>query len=339
MTIDARGPAVASGFLLTGPRSLRWQSQALPEMPDDWVRVRFLYCGLCGSDLSKFEGRREITYPVSLGHEFIAEVVAVGAEVTGLEAGHVVTSDLNYRCESCDQCRAQRSHLCREGQAGLFTNRAFADLGDFHASYLVPLNAPPLRQFALVEPLSCVLHAKDWAAPGPGDRVLIIGAGGLGTCMAFALWHASQPFEITDVLTSRLALAQAAAEPIGRAVGRPTGEFDIVFDLSGSESGLRAGCHYVKPGGKLCSMSHLDGYSNGDFLLGALTRRDVTFTVSYLNGERETLRRAASALEEAWSGPWDHLMDVVPLKGLPEAFATRRTAPRCKTVVAIAPSG
>ena len=77
------------------------------------ARIRFSYVGICGSDLSKFEGRRRLRYPVTMGHEFVATVEAVGEAVAGVSAGQVVTSDLNLRCGACDQCRARRSHPVR----------------------------------------------------------------------------------------------------------------------------------------------------------------------------------------------------------------------------------
>ena len=48
-------------------------------------------------------------------------------------------------------------------------------------------------------------------------------------------------------------------------------------------------------------MSHLDRASDGAFLLRSLTRRDIAFKVSYLNGPRETLERSVRLLTNAWS--------------------------------------
>lgn len=327
-------------YLLVGPETLVRQDRTLPPLDKGQVRVRFLYCGLCGSDLSTFEGRRPIRYPRSLGHEFVAEVHEVGSAVDGFVPGDVVTSDLNFRCGACDQCTAGRSHLCRSGQTGQFSNRAFAEFGDLHPNYLVPIGGNAQRHLALSEPLSCVLHARRWATPMPDDRILVIGAGGLGMCMAFALTTGlpSIPFDITDAIPSRVT-AIGRATPSATVVDELTGEYDIVFDLSGSESGLRLACSHTRPGGRLCTMSHLDGYSSADFLLAALTRRDITFAVSYLNGEQNTLRTAAAELAQGWSDDWEQVIEAMPIARLQEAFTTRRSAPWCKTILDVASLG
>lgn len=331
---------VSSGYVLAGPRTLRFETRDLPELLADRVRLRFLYCGLCGSDITHFESQ-EGSYPVSVGHEFIAEVTAVGADVESLSPGDVVTSDLNYRCGTCDHCLAGRSHLCRDGQQGLFTNRAFSDIGDIHFSYLLRLDSPVRWHLTLTEPLSCVLHAKRWAGLTGDERILVIGAGSIGLCMAFALCHQApaRSFEITDLMSSRLSAIKKAIGPVGKGVAEPGGDYDVVFDLSGTESGLEAACNHVRAGGRICSMSHPGGDPVSPFFISKIMREDVTFTVSYLNGEPAVLREAAWLLERHWGEAWDSLIEVLPLNRLQEAYEERRTAPWCKTVIDVAGEG
>lgn len=329
------GPTTSRGYVLAGPGSLRIEERVLPKLPSDWVRLRYLYCGLCGSDLSHFAGRPGVSYPMSVGHEFIAEVVETGSDVAMLAPGDKVTSDLNFRCGSCDYCLAGRSHLCREGQQGLFTNRAFSELGDIEASYLLRLNGPVGRHLALSEPLSCVLHAKRWAALGSGERILVIGAGGIGLCMAFALCH-QRPmfnFEITDLMADRLSSIESAISPVGRCVSSPDGDYDVVFDLSGTEEGLRTACAHARGGGRICSMSHPNGSEVSPFLVSMILRKDITFTVSYLNGEPVLLQEAARLLEREWTPSWDGSIEVLPVEQLQHAYEYRPTSPWCKTVI------
>lgn len=323
-------------FLLASTRSIEPRTSPLPALADTWVRVRFMYCGICGSDLSMFEGRRRLEYPRSIGHEFVGLVVQVGGRVEDLEVGDLVSSDLNHRCRTCDQCRAGRSHLCRLGQVGLFSNRGFAIFGDLEMGYLFRMGGQPSPHLCLVEPLSCAMHASDWARPAPGERVLVVGAGGIGLCIAFLLARSRPaiPFEITDVSPVRPMSIVRAALGTARYLAEPSGEYDVVFDVSGAESGLRAACNYVKPGGRLCSMSQIDEETEARFLLGALTRRDVSFKLSYLNGERQTLRHAAELLGSRWTPVWNSTIEIRPLADIQSAFEGRRSSGACKTVLA-----
>jgi threonine dehydrogenase-like Zn-dependent dehydrogenase len=335
---EVENPTTSTEYVLAAPGRLDTRKRQFDRVPVGWVRVRFLYCGLCGSDISYFEGRPGTTYPMTIGHEFVGEVVDIGDGVDDFRPGDVVTSDLNFRCGTCDQCRAGRSHLCRIGQQGLFTNRGFSDLADLDSSYLIRLESPPGRHLTLIEPLSCVLHALAWASPFDEDRVLVIGAGSIGLCMALALCNREPPvsFEITDSMAARLDRIAAVIGPRGLSAPKPTGEYDAIFDLSGTEAGLRRACELVRPGGKICSMSHPTGDPVSPFLVGAIMRRDITFTVSYLNGERSTLVEAARLLERHWDLDWDEMIEPIPVNRLQEAYEQRRSSPWCKTVIEIA---
>jgi threonine dehydrogenase-like Zn-dependent dehydrogenase len=313
-----------SVVLLTGPLRLEVVTTDLPGVPEGWVRVRYIYCGLCGSDRSKYLGRDGQSFPMSVGHEFVAEVEQIGAGVQGLDVGDLVTSDLNHRCGRCDHCQANRSHLCRQGQVGLFTNRALAARGDIHAGYLMPLGSSAAPHLTLAEPLSCALHALDWAEVRPEDRILVIGAGGLGSCLSFALVEeASTTFDVAELDDARRAVIAAAFGSRGCALVEPDGEYDIVFDVSGTAEGIAAGCRHVRAGGRFCTLSHLPRAGGAPFLLDALSRRDVTFTVSYLNGAPQTLHRSISMLQQRWADRWDPLVQLVPFESLDDAFAGR----------------
>lgn len=146
--------------------------------------------GICGTDIRIFTtghhripaGTRRI-----LGHEFAGEIVAVGEGVSGLSPGMRVAVAPNIGCGVCPECVAGWTNLCEDYRAfGISLDGAFAEYLRIPADAIrqgnvVPL--PPSVPFdvaALAEPLSCCLNGQEAVRVGPGDGVLIIGAGPIG---------------------------------------------------------------------------------------------------------------------------------------------------------------
>lgn len=71
---------------------------------------------LCGSDLHYHghgrNGSINIREPLCLGHETAAEVLAVGADVCGLQVGDKVAVECGVPCSKCDLCSEGRYNLC-----------------------------------------------------------------------------------------------------------------------------------------------------------------------------------------------------------------------------------
>jgi len=327
-------------YALLGPGRVGELPRTQSALPTGWVRVRIAYCGVCGSDVSRWSGQRAAAYPVSLGHEWVGVVEALGPDVQALTLGDVVTTDLNHRCGTCSSCTSGRSHLCRHGQEGRFSNRGFATIVDLDATYLQRCWTAPAPHLALAEPVSCVLHAVDHCRLTHDDRILVVGAGGLGLCTAFVLFNTAQVtgFDVVDRDRIRLARLAEVVAPLGRAVDAPTEAYDVVLDMSGTVAGLQEACQRLTPGGQLCTMSHLPDHAEVG-LLERLGHKDATVTISYLNGPSTTLTRAIRLLERSWSPLWDTLLDVRPLDELPAVFEGRSTSPANKVVIDVDAAG
>ena len=324
----------AHHYALLGPGRVGELPRRLPTLPAGWVRVRIAYCGVCGSDVSRYSGQRATAYPLSLGHEWVGVVEALGADVRTLALGDVVTTDLNHRCGTCSSCTSGRSHLCRRGQEGRFSNRGFSTLVDLDAGYLQRCRTALAPRLALAEPVSCALHAVDHCRLTLDDRPLIVGAGGLGLCTAFVLCHTAQVtgFDVTDREPTRLARLAEVVAPVGLAAAAPSDAYGVVLDVSGTVAGLQEACERLAPGGRLCTMSHLPDDADVG-LLERLVHKDATVTISYLNGPATTLARAVRLLEQSWSPEWDRLLDVRPLDDLPAVLAGRSTSSANKVVI------
>ncbi|WP_129138864.1 zinc-dependent alcohol dehydrogenase [Modicisalibacter coralii] len=79
------------------------------------------------------------------------------------------------------------------------------------------------------------------AAPGPGDRIAVIGAGVVGALIAFLCARIpGTRVELIDIDPARAELARALDVPF-RTPGEATGEADRIFHVSGNPAGLRRG--------------------------------------------------------------------------------------------------
>lgn len=195
-----------------------------------WVRLRVLACGVCGTDLAtlSYDASPALepfgSFPAVPGHEVLARVEEVGADVTRVERGQRVTVDPMISCgvrgysreAFCPSCRNGRHATCEmAGEEGPPPSEApsagaapsagplrrgltmgyHADLpggwGEWmvaHESQLFPAEEElPARAAVLTEPLSIGVHAVLNGGPDdPGEDVLVIGSGpiALGTIWA-----------------------------------------------------------------------------------------------------------------------------------------------------------
>lgn len=153
-----------------------------PEPKGDELLVKVACCGICGTDVKLFHGEYQTKYPVTLGHEFAGQVVAVGPEVVAFKVGDRVVSDPNESCGKCEWCRAAQSVSCQSlAGYGVFADGAFAEyvLIREAGAYKIDDDLPD-EVACFVEPVACAVHGADCAAYRPGEAAVIVGAGPMG---------------------------------------------------------------------------------------------------------------------------------------------------------------
>ncbi len=95
------------------------------------VLIRVDRTGICGTDVHIYNwdawAKKTIPVPMVVGHEFVGEVVSVGANVVDFHPGEIVSGEGHVVCGRCRNCLAGRRHLCAKTQ-GIGVNRpgAFA---------------------------------------------------------------------------------------------------------------------------------------------------------------------------------------------------------------------
>jgi uncharacterized zinc-type alcohol dehydrogenase-like protein len=170
------------------------------------VAIDILYCGICHSDIHTVRGEwGQAHYPCVPGHEIVGRVSAVGDKVTGFKSGDLVgVGCLVGSCHKCQSCKDGYEQYCENGFTATYdsedkiggTPHKFT-LGGYSGKITVDerfvLRIPRNLDPAAAAPLLCAgittySPLKHWKV-GPGQRVGIIGLGGLGH-MGVKLAHA-----------------------------------------------------------------------------------------------------------------------------------------------------
>ena len=207
------GYRVGDGRTLTGRdgrmtgtmRAARWHGRgdvriddvAIPTVGPGEVLLRVSWCGVCGTDLEEYRdgpvvipvdhpnaltGQRA---PVTLGHEFAGEVVAVGPGVEGLAVGDRVAPEICLFCGACWYCRRHQYSLCVSWAAiGLHGDGGLAEYVKVPGRTCVRLpDSIGDDEAALIETTEVAVRAVRAAGVRLGDSVAIVGDGPVGLIM------------------------------------------------------------------------------------------------------------------------------------------------------------
>lgn len=243
------------------------------------VLLRVMAAGVCHSDIHIWDGyyelgggkklilsERGIKLPLTMGHENVGRVVAVGPDAKGVKVGDVRLAHPWMGCGECRVCKRGDENLCLTPRnLGVFSPGGYSDhLLVPHPRYLFEIGDLAPEQAA---PLACSGVTTYSALKKVGEDlesqpVVIIGAGGLGL-MAIALHKAMGGHSVVmvdiDPVKREAALKAGAAAAIDGAapdavkqIAAATGGGAwAVIDLVGSSATARLGVDSLIKGGKL----------------------------------------------------------------------------------------
>jgi 2-desacetyl-2-hydroxyethyl bacteriochlorophyllide A dehydrogenase len=235
------------------------------------VVVRVAACGICGSDVHFLDGMPVPGgLPITLGHEPAGVVESVGDEVTDWKPGDRVALHLGNGCGTCRTCRAGHPNCCpRLIAPGLHIDGAFAEAIRVPAGSLarVPEAVSLAAAAVATDCVATPYHAlKCRAGLQRGERVVVIGAGGLGG-QAVRLARVLGAGQVVAVDRSSVALerarasgstdsvlVQAGEDPALRIRELTGGGADLVLECVGAPETLAAGVRALLPGGRLIAV-------------------------------------------------------------------------------------
>ncbi|MGX1274087.1 NAD(P)-dependent alcohol dehydrogenase [Streptomyces phaeoluteigriseus] len=234
-----------------------------PEPGPGQVLLKVTAAGVCHSDIAVMSWPAEgfpYELPLTLGHEGVGTVAALGAGVSGVREGDAVAVYGPWGCGTCVKCAEGKENYCLRADElgirppGLGAPGAMAEylLVD-DPRHLVPLaGLDPVAAVPLTDAGLTPYHAIKRALPRlvPGSTAVVIGAGGLGH-VAIQLLRALTPARVIalDVSEDKLRLARevgaheavlsdAGAADAVRALTGGSGA-EAVFDFVGAEPTVR----------------------------------------------------------------------------------------------------
>ncbi|AIJ24097.1 alcohol dehydrogenase GroES domain-containing protein [Amycolatopsis methanolica 239] len=170
--------------------NLRMTEVPEPEVTGPWdVVVKIGGAGVCRTDIHILEGqwaeKSGVTLPYTIGHENAGWVHAVGSAVTNVAEGDKVIVHPLITCGLCAACRAGDDvHCVSSAFPGIDTHGGYAEYLKTSARSVVHIDdsLEPADVAALADAGLTAYHAAAKAARRlrPGDRCVVIGAGGLG---------------------------------------------------------------------------------------------------------------------------------------------------------------
>jgi len=312
---------------------LQCNEAATPEPKGTEVLLKVLAAGVCHSDLHLSEGffdlgggkklslqERGMKLPLTLGHENVGEVVAVGPDAKGVKVGQKMLADPWIGCGKCAACQRNEDNLCTAMRSlGVFSNGGYAthmmvphprylfDIGDMAPERAAPLACSGVTTYGALKKIATL----------KSEPTVIIGAGGLGLmCLALHKKMGGQSAIVVDIDPAKRDAAMKAgakavvdakaADAVDQIKALTNGGAWGVVDLVGSSQSARMGYDSLAKGGKYVIV----GLYGGDLTvsLPPIPMRALTIQGSYVGSVPEMAE----------------LMDLIKRTGLPDVpVATR----------------
>jgi threonine 3-dehydrogenase len=249
---------------------------SIPEVGINDVLIKVDRTGICGTDLHIYKwdawASKTIPVPMVVGHEFVGEVVEVGANVSDFFPGDVVSGEGHVVCGRCRNCLAGRRHLCADTK-GIGVNRpgAFAEYLVLPMTNVWHHHSSIDRDIASIfDPFGNAVHTA-LTFPVLGEDVLITGAGPIGVMATAVVRHAGARYVVvTDVNPYRLKLAQKMGATrtldartqkladVQQELGMVEG-FDVGLEMSGNADAFRSMLANMCHGGKIAMLGIPEG--------------------------------------------------------------------------------
>ncbi|HAP44392.1 MAG: L-threonine 3-dehydrogenase [Spirochaetes bacterium GWD1_61_31] len=250
------------------------QDVPMPTIGDNDLLIKVKKTAICGTDVHIYKwdewSQRTIKTPMTIGHEFVGEIVEMGRAVRNYQVGERVSAEGHIVCGVCRTCRAGKPHLCPNTR-GIGVNRdgCFAEYVAVPASNAWHVDDSISDELAAIfDPYGNATHTA-LSFDMVGEDVLITGAGPIG-CMAAAIARhvGARNVVVTDMNDYRLDLAKQLGATRTVNVSQEklrdvmpelhmVSGFDVGMEMSGSPQAFSQMLETMHNGGRIALLGIL----------------------------------------------------------------------------------
>ncbi|MGO9488057.1 MAG: zinc-dependent alcohol dehydrogenase [Solirubrobacteraceae bacterium] len=325
-------------LVYVSPGELEWREAPEPTLRSDAAAlVRPLAVATCDLDAAIVTGTSPFPPPFPLGHECVAEIVALGDDVGDLEIGRRVSVPFQISCGSCSQCLRGRSANC--AAVPFMSTYGFGPAVEDWGGFLSDLVCVPYARHMLVplpeglEPAS-VASASDNIADAwrtvagpleqePGAAVLVVGGAGAGSIGLYAAGIAralgSEWVLYVDGDERRRATAESLGAQTMAEMPKRLGPFAITVDASADPAGLVLALRSTAPDG-ICTSSAIYFGESPSLPLLEMYTKGITFRTGRANA-REAMPHVLALAASGALAPEKVTSRAVSWAQAPEALA------------------
>ncbi len=232
------------------------------------VLIKVHKTAICGTDVHIYNwdpwAQDHIKPPMIIGHEYVGEIAALGAGVTGLSIGQRVSGEGHLTCHHCRNCHTGNIQWCKDTvSVGVDRDGAFAEYVCIPQENVIIIDETlPEEVVAFFDAVGNATHTA-LMFDLIGEDVLITGAGPIGIIAAgICRFAGARRVIITDVNDYRLELAQkmgvdaavnTAKESLHLIMKEQglTEGFDVGLEMSGNGAALQQMIGAMRNGGKI----------------------------------------------------------------------------------------
>ncbi len=249
-----------------------WLEQVdVPEIGETDILIKMKKTAICGTDVHIYNwdewSQKTIPVPMTIGHEFVGVIEAIGSRVRDFKVGDLVSGEGHIVCGHCRNCLAGRRHLCKDtmgvgvNRTGIFAEYASIPMTNvWHCDTRIPEDI-----LSIFDPLGNAVHTA-LSFDLLGEDVLITGAGPIGMMAAAVAKHAgARIVVVSDVNQYRLDLAKKmgadrVTNPMNEKLSDVMAElgmtegFDVGLEMSGNAQAFQDMVDSMFHGGKIAML-------------------------------------------------------------------------------------